>query len=232
MIKKFVCVCLLFVSSYCQAWDEPLTIPLQAGRGTELLSGCENLDKFWTLMRYFDSQMTHAYCSVASGTIILNALDVPDPQNNTPAARYGTQEERFFTQAVRKKVNINSIRKIGLSLDELKLALETFGLKTKIYRGTEMSVDQFREILKAAFRQPNTYVIVNYSRNELGQGNSGHFSPIGAYNASEDRALILDVNRRRYPSVWVKMTTLHQAISTTPQGYVLPRGFLVISAPK
>jgi hypothetical protein len=44
---------------------------------------------------------------------------------------------------------------------------------------------------------------VNYQRGALGQKESGHISPLAAYNAASDRFLILDVAAYKYPPVWV-----------------------------
>jgi Phytochelatin synthase len=71
-------------------------------------------------------------------------------------------------------------------------------------------------------------VIVNYLRKALGQQTGGHISPLAAYDAKEDRFLILDVARYKYPPVWVKVSDLFDAMNTTgsangnkTRGYVL-----------
>ncbi|KAK4848728.1 hypothetical protein QYF36_016590 [Acer negundo] len=43
---------------------------------------------------------------------------------------------------------------------------------------------------------------------------SGHFSPIGGYHAGRDMVLILDVARFKYPSHWVPLTLLWEAMNT------------------
>lgn len=229
VIKKLMLGLCVAVTCNCGASEDPLVIPLEYGHGTELLGGCENLDKFWTLMRYFDSQITPTYCPVASATMILNALDIPDPKNKGPLARYGTQEDRFFTEDVCQVIDINSLRKIGLTLLELKQVLETFGVSVILHYATDISVDTFRTLLSEALAQPKTYVIINYGRAGLGKTGTGHFSPIGAYNEAEDRALILDVNRRRLPPVWAKIEKIHYSMCLTDLESGLPRGFLVVA---
>lgn len=220
---------MFLLTSLCSA-EEPLTIPLHPGRGTEMLAGCEHLDKFWTLMRYYESQITSTYCGVATAAIILNALDIPDPSNRLPSARYGTQEHRFFTEAVNAIIDIESVKNIGMTLHELKAALQTFGVHVQLYSATDIDADAFRDLLLDALAKPNTHVVINYGRKELGETGTGHISPIGAYNPIEDRALILDVNRRRLPPVWAQINSIHTAMNTLDCYSGLPRGFLIVSA--
>ncbi len=44
--------------------------------------------------------------------------------------------------------------------------------------------------------------------------NDLHFSPIVAYNQAEDEVLILDVERYKYPPVWVRKFDLFTAMTT------------------
>lgn len=229
MIKKLTLFLLLTTILYCHADEEPLTIPLEYGPATEMLAESENLDKFWTLFRYFDSQITPTFCGVASATMILNALDVSDPKNNPPSTRYGTQEQRFFTEAVSEIIDIEAVRKGGLALGELEVALKTFEIEVQAYHASDVDIDTFRLMMQNAFAEPRTYIIVNYNRQELGQKGSGHHSPIGAYNSKEDRVLILDVNRRYLPSVWVKTEVLFNAMKSVDSSSGISRGFIIIS---
>jgi len=57
---------------------------------------------------------------------------------------------------------------------------------------------------------------------------SGHISPLGAYDGDTDKFLILDVARYKYPPVWVKAAVLFGAMNTADsdnnnrtRGYVL-----------
>jgi len=69
---------------------------------------------------------------------------------------------------------------------------------------------------------------VNYDRKALGQAGGGHISPVAAYHAPTDRVLILDVARYRYPSVWVPLADLWEAIRTTDSTSGRSRGVVVV----
>ena len=45
-------------------------------------------------------------------------------------------------------------------------------------------------------------MLLNFSRPSLGQTGSGHFSPIAAWHAASDMALVLDTARFKYPVFW------------------------------
>jgi hypothetical protein len=65
------------------------------------------------------------------------------------------------------------------------------------------------------------FLCLNYNRGTLGQTGTGHFSPLAAYDAQTDSALILDVARFKYPPHWVSIDLLHQAMAE--------RGFAILS---
>ena len=73
-------------------------------------------------------------------------------------------------------------------------------------------------------------MIVNYLRKAIGQEKGGHISPLAAYDADADRFLILDVSRYKYPPVWVAVSDLFAAMSTTdPDNQNRTRGYVLIS---
>ena len=84
--------------------------------------------------------------------------------------------------------------------------------------GTEnISEEHFRESIRRAcvapegVDQPNTRMVVSFSRGTLGQTGSGHFSPIGAYHPEKDQVLIMDVARFKYHPFWVDVPLLYEA---------------------
>ena len=70
--------------------------------------------------------------------------------------------------------------------------------------------------------------MVNFSRKVLGENGPGHFSPISAYNAAEDRILLMDVATYKYPPAWVKLKKLWQAMNTWDDASESMRGFILI----
>lgn len=79
---------------------------------------------------------------------------------------------------------------------------------------SQLSLSRMRFELKAALIDPDARVMVNYDRKGLGQVGGGHFSPLGAYHASTDSFLIVDVAKYKYPPVWVGADTLYSAMGT------------------
>lgn len=55
--------------------------------------------------------------------------------------------------------------------------------------------ESLRTILQDCCSGGHAHVVVSYCRKVLNQSGCGHFSPIGAYHAGQDMALILDVVR-------------------------------------
>jgi hypothetical protein len=70
--------------------------------------------------------------------------------------------------------------------------------------------------------------VVNYHRPAVGQAGGGHIAPIAAFHGPSDRVLILDVARYRYPSVWVPVGDLWQAIRAVDASSGRSRGVLLV----
>ena len=68
---------------------------------------------------------------------------------------------------------------------------------------------------------------VNFHRKSLGQTGTGHYSPVAAFNATRDMALVLDVAKFKYDSYWCKLDHLYSAlkpldlISGQSRGYII-----------
>jgi len=91
---------------------------------------------------------------------------------------------------------------------------------------SKLTLSRMRYDLKAALIDPDARVMINYDRKGLGQVGGGHFSPLGAYHASTDSFLIVDVAKYKYPPVWVGADTLFAAMSTVDKcgTYDYPKG--------
>jgi hypothetical protein len=97
-----------------------------------------------------------------------------------------------------------------------------------VHHAGDETLDAFRAHAREALSASNHYVIVNYLRRTLGQQTGGHISPLAAYDEKQDRFLILDVARYKYPPVWVSSADLYAAMNTPDainggktRGYVL-----------
>ncbi|WP_231594758.1 phytochelatin synthase family protein [Synechococcus sp. CBW1107] len=205
------------------------TIPLPDPRGQTLLLQSVDRADYGPLAEQFLTQANLAYCGVASMVMVLNSLAVPAPA----AAGYGsyrfwTQENVFEAAATRAVLSPEVVARQGMTLQELGDLLVSHGLQARAIHGDRLSLPQFRLLVRSNLSQSRDRLLVNYDRKALGQAGGGHISPLAAYNAATDRVLILDVARYRYPSVWVPLADLWQAIRTTDRSSGRSRGVVVV----
>jgi hypothetical protein len=116
----------------------------------------------------------------------------------------------------------------GMTLDELAALLRSHNVKVEVYYASGTTLNQFRAQAKANLTRSGDYIIVNYQRSVLGQGKSGHISPLAAYHEQSDRFLIEDVASYKYPPVWVSTENLWKAMNTTDSISKKTRGYLVV----
>ena len=205
------------------------TIPLAEPQGQSLLLQSADRADYGPLAEQFLTQANLAYCGVASMVMVLNSLAVPAPA----AAGYGsyrfwTQDNVFDAAATRAVLSPELVARQGMTLQELRALLASHGLQARAIHGDRLSLAQFRLLVRSNLARADDRLLVNYFRPSLGQAGGGHISPLAAYNASTDRVLILDVARYRYPSVWVPLADLWQAIRTTDSSSGRSRGLVVV----
>jgi len=115
-----------------------------------------------------------------------------------------------------------------MTLYELAALLRSHNVKVEVYYASETTLNQFRTQAKANLNRSGDYIIVNYQRSVLGQGKSGHISPLAAYHEQSDRFLIEDVASYKYPPVWASTENLWKAMNTTDSISKKTRGYLVV----
>jgi hypothetical protein len=192
-----------------------------------LIEAGANADYF-PLASQFVTQKTQAYCGVASLTMVLNAIGAQAP--NTPEYepyKYYTQDNvlNAETDAILPR---EVLARQGTTLDQLGALVDFRGLAGEVHHAGDETLDAFREHARAALASADHYVIINYLRRALGQQVGGHISPLGAYDEKQDKFLIMDVARYKYPPVWVSSADLYAAMNTPDivnggktRGYVL-----------
>lgn len=67
------------------------------------------------------------------------------------------------------------------------------------------------------------------NNHRLGQTGSGHFTPLTGFHREQNKALLLDVARFKYPSHWVDLPTIYESMKSTDSQSNLPRGFIIAS---
>lgn len=200
---------------------------LTSAEGQAVLQGSEALADYVPLTSQFVTQINQAFCGVASVVMVLNALGVPAPLATEWERHYFTQENLFNAQT-EAVISRQVIERQGLTLAELAGLVESYPVQAEIYYGSQVSLDDFRNLIRTNLETPGNYVLVNYLRRTLGQERGGHISPVAAYDANTDQFLILDVSRYKYPPVWVPADLLWQAINTVDTVSGKTRGFLLI----
>ncbi len=205
-------------------------IPLPAPAGQELLFRSRVRADFLPLTGWFVTQANLAYCGVASAVMALNSLGVPAPE--TPgygAYRFWNQDNLFAAPAGRAFATAESVGRRGMTLVQLAGLLAAQGVSVQRWHGDQLSLSQFRGLLRRNLSDPDDRLLVNYHRPSLGQAGGGHISPLAAYDPSGDRVLILDVARYRYAAVWVGTEALWRSIRTVDPDSGASRGLVRIS---
>lgn len=221
-------------------------IALNSQRGFELL-----LDgrphAYFQLGHHLQSQEHPTWCGVASMATVLNTMHVERPLLFPPLNMSHVERslhnmsqrppgDRYFTQQYLTKHECierlsGRYNEPGLELDQLADAFRCVGVEARVYYSNETDDDRYRSLFRLAF-SPNAYLIVNYLRKQLRQEpvSYGHFVPLGGYNEREDRVLLVEVTRYRYPPVWARAADLIAGLRTiSPLGN--PRGLVVVKDP-
>jgi hypothetical protein len=205
-------------------------IPLADPAGQSLLMGARARSDHGPLAQWFETQANLAYCGVASTVMVLNSLSVPAPAvPGFGAYRFWTQSNAFAIPGSAGYVRPEVVAREGMTLAQLHgwLAGQP-ELVVERFHGDQLSLGQWRALLRRSLQEPRDRLLVNYLRTTLGQQGGGHISPLAAYDARIDRVLILDVARYRYPAVWVSATDLWESLRTVDKSSGRSRGLLLI----
>jgi len=216
------------------ASDTPATpIAMDSPAGQELLlrQRTRRAD-YAALVQWYETQANLAYCGVASSVMVLNSLAVAAPKaEGYGTNRFWTQSNLFTVPASRSFVEASRVAREGMTLEQLHGLLASVGTGVRRYHGENLSLEQLRWLLRRGLAERSDRLLANYDRRALGQKGGGHFSPLAAYDPDQDRVLILDVARYRYPAVWVSTPDLWRAIRSIDTSSGRSRGVLIIEAP-
>lgn len=186
-----------------------------------LLNG--EAEAFFALSAHFHTQGDPGWCAYGSLVTALNALDI-DP------GRVWKGPWRYFGEDLLGCCKpVEAAKEQGLNLAELACVAHCNGAEGPPRFAAEQRLDDLRAELRAAVSQAQgAALIVNYSRAALGQTGHGHFSPVAAYAASADMALILDVARFKYPPHWLPVPALFEAMCSTDPDTGASRGWICL----
>jgi hypothetical protein len=178
--------------------------------GAALFDSADVKGHFWTLCRYFISENFLTYCGIASSVTVLNSLGIEAPDSPQIYPYRMFTQDNIFTDEVLHHRRPLEVEKGGNTLEQLASIVGVFNVR----------VD--------ALKSPERRVIVDFNRQALHQKGSGHFSPLAAYHAGEDRFLLMDVARYKSPPCWVKAEVLYKALASIDSVSQKSRGFLIV----
>jgi len=204
-------------------------VDFNSPEGEHYLIESEASVDYFPLASQFVTQKTQSYCGIASLTMVLNASGVPAPDTPEYAPyKYFTQDNvlNAETDAILPR---EVVAKIGTTLEQLGALVAYHGLAAEVHHAGDETLDAFRANARAALAAHDHFVIVNYLRTALGQQLGGHISPLAAYDDKQDRFLILDVARYKYPPVWVTSADLYAAMNTPDSVSGKTRGYVLVS---
>lgn len=213
--------------------DGPLPVPpnlvaLAQPTGQRRLVSSGYQQSYWPLSQYFETQRNEAYCSVASSVMVLNALGVRRPESSLyPDFPFFSQQD-FFRTIDPQVADAATVSKEGMTLDQLSAALRSFPVDVEKFHASDLSLERFRDLIRDTTARHDRFVLLNFRRVEIGETGGGHWSPLAAYDAASDSALLLDVARYKYPAVWVPVTQLYAAAQAVDSVSGLSRGLVIV----
>jgi len=209
----------------------PIAMDSPAGQELLLKQRTRRAD-YAALVQWYETQANLAYCGVASSVMVLNSLAVAAPKaEGYGTNRFWTQANLFTVPASTSFVEASRVAREGMTLEQLHGLLASVGTGVRRYHGENLSLEQLRWLLRRGLAERSDRLLANYDRRALGQKGGGHISPLAAYDPDQDRVLILDVARYRYPAVWVTTPDLWRAIRSIDTSSGRSRGVLIIDAP-
>lgn len=158
--------------------------------------------------------------------MILNALEI-DPH------RLWKGSWRWFSEDLLNCCkDLKLIQKEGITMYEFNCLAKCNGAHSVLKFAENTSIEEFRKDLEPLNTQKDYFLAANFYRGELGQTGSGHFSPIGGYNAKKDLILILDVARYKYAPYWVSVELFYKSMCKVDPDTGHSRGWAVLTKPK
>jgi glutathione gamma-glutamylcysteinyltransferase len=187
-----------------------------------LLEG--TLEGYFKLAQQFHTQADPAFCGLGSLVCALNALGVD------PGRRWKGTWRWFSEELLDCCKPLEEVRRSGISLDDAACLARCNGATVAVHRAAQANLMLFREqLLAAATASDGAVMIVNYSRSAVGQTGTGHFSPIGGFDAATDQALVLDTARFKYPPHWMPVELLFAAMQERDPDTGDSRGWLMLT---
>ncbi len=214
----------------------PIAVPLSADSSYFRKAAAPD---FWRLIPFYQAQFNGAACSVASVVNLLNAIR---------GSQGLTSDDGLVTQeGILKKVDaeywaermskLGWMGKHGLTLPLLgkvvEAALRQYGLtqyEVKVVHVDSADPAQLKSLraaLRANEKSADDFIIANFLQSGFtADSDAGHISPVGAYDAANDRVLILDTDREWYEPYWGSVEAFAKGMATLDSESKAPRGYV------
>ena len=234
---------------------EPALVAFATDEGLARLARSNAKVGFAPLANQFEAQLNGAFCGPTTAAIVLNTVrnrsaDLPrdhdrlrpDDLKNLPAGMdpivpRSTQDNviargaKTRAQVLGEPVVIEgkTRRDFGYQLRQFAQMLQANGLVTRAVVVDDAKREpDVRAELVTSLNRPDSYAVVNYRREAVGQRGGGHISPLGAYDAASDSFLVLDVNPAAANWVWMPTAMLVKGMRTFDT--VENRGYVIVTA--
>jgi hypothetical protein len=194
---------------------------------------------YWALSPYLIHQHTDCSCSLATATMLLNGARAMD--GIAEIGKFVSERgllERMADPEWEKGITPPdgggaSLVELG---EKLTRALSLYGVSgwavehCIVEMADTAATERFRTHLAAMEAKGDRLIAANYhlATTYGDQWDIGHFSPIGAYDASTERVLLLDVWKADYEPSWVPLMQLLQGMTQISPLTNNARGYLVL----
>ncbi|KAJ1930129.1 hypothetical protein IWQ60_000603 [Tieghemiomyces parasiticus] len=194
-----------------------------------LLSGYA--EGYFNLAGNFTTQSEPAFCGPSSLAMVLNALEVDPGQPWKGVWRW------YSDELIKTCAEPEVLKRTGITFEQFAcMAVRHCDIQAR--RGREgpnvtdspgtVSLAQFRKDVRRVCAGTDEFMVVSFARKVLQQTGDGHFSPIGAYHPETDSVLVLDTARFKYPSFFVPLETLYEALHPVDKTTGKSRGYFLI----
>jgi hypothetical protein len=228
--------------------------PKYGPQATPLTNSHEYLEKnkapdYWALSPYYVSQIDDSACSVASVSAVVNAARAA-----LGLSKKLTSDDELATQKgllARVKTpdwngglwgKLTSVTH-GVPLDHLgkivQDSLAAYGVAgatvttVHVKDTSQQSLKELEQVLLENEKSAYDFIILNFNQAiYTGDAEVGHISPLGAYDAANHRALVMDVDRQWYEPYWVSSETLLAGMATRDKSASQNRGYIWVKLAK
>lgn len=246
-IQAFTSAAFLFTSIFAQAADtKPKYGPSGAPRAVPLAQSNQYFrtaiaTDFWSLIGFYVPQFNPYSCSAASLSMVLNAARVglPKTADDTVVTQKALLEKVTVEQWAARLSEPGVDGAHGTGLDRLsriaEAAFKEYGfdhVAVKAIHLTDASAKtkkELIEVLEANEKSPKDFIIGHFNQQAFtDDADAGHIAPVGAYDAKNQKVLILDPDREYYEPYWISVDTFLAGMATRDKASDGQRGYLVI----